>query len=369
MINPFYEKLAKLVVNYSVEVKKGDRVLIEGPILSKELLLALNIEVIKAGGYPLIQPDIEGVTESLLKYGSEDQIEYVDDVKLKAFREFDGLIQVFADYNTRRYSLIDPKVMKKFQAAPKRGELIKLMTERYAKGEFKWVIIPYPCQAHAQEANMDLFSFSKFMEKALFLDQDDPIKKWSEMEKRQENIVEFLNKVEIIKVIGEGTDLEFFVKDRIWKSSCGHINLPDGEIYTGPVEDSVNGCIKFSYPGIYSGREIEDIYLEFKDGKVISATAGKGQDLLEEILKVENANFIGEFAIGTNKSITTFIKNMLFDEKMGGTIHCALGAGFPETGSKNISMIHWDILKDMKLPGSKILADNKVIYEEGKWKI
>lgn len=369
MINPFYEKLAKLAVNYSIEVKKGDRVLIEGPILSKELLLALDIEVIKSGGYPLIQPDIEGETEALLKFGSEEQIEYVDDIIIQIFKEFDGLIQVFGDYNTRRYSQVDPKILSKFQAAPKRKELINTMMERYAKGECKWVIVPFPCQAHAQEANMDLLSFSKFMEKALFLDKDDPIKEWSEMNENQKNIAEYLNNVENIKVIGEDTELHFSVKGRIWENYSGKTNLPDGEIFTGPVEDSVDGHIRFTYPGIYSGIEIENISLKFQNGRIINASASKGENLLEELLKIENADVIGEFAIGTNYRISKFIKNMLFDEKMGGTIHCALGTGFPETGSKNVSAIHWDILKDMKQPGSKIFADNILIYEEGKWKI
>lgn len=159
------------------------------------------------------------------------------------------------------------------------------------------------------------------------------------------------------------------MEGRKWKNGSGKVNLPDGEVFTGPIENSVNGHIRFTYPGIYKGTEVENIFLEFKDGKVIIGRADKGQGLLQEILKIRNANKLGEFAIGTNYEIQQFTKNMLFDEKMGGTIHCALGLGFPETGSKNFSAIHWDILKDMKLPGSKIIADNNVIYEEGKWKI
>lgn len=369
MINPFYGKLANLAVNYSLKVKKGDRVLIYAPILTQELMQALHVEVIKAGGNSFLKPTIEGELELLLKYGTEEQITYVDEVVIKIFKEFDGFIGIWGDYNTRKFSLIDPVTMGKFHSAPKRKKLMEIRSERYAKGEIQWVIIPYPCQSHAQEANMDLFSFFNFVEKALLLDKEDPVKEWTKFNKEQEKIVKILNRVEHIIVIGEDTDLEFSVKGRIWENCSGQNNLPDGEIFTGPVEDSVNGKIRFTYPGIYSGREVENIYLEFREGKVIKATADKGGDLLKEILKIENADIIGEFAIGTNYGVTTFIKNMLFDEKMGGTIHCALGFGFPETGSKNVSAIHWDILKDMKQPGSQILADNKVIYEEGKWKI
>ncbi|MFW9970613.1 MAG: aminopeptidase [Candidatus Odinarchaeota archaeon] len=180
---------------------------------------------------------------------------------------------------------------------------------------------------------------------------------------------ENLKKVEFIQVIGEDTDLKLGVKNRNWVNCSGQSNLPDGEIFTSPIEYFTNGYIRFTYPGIYMGKEVEDIYLEFQNGQVIKATAKKGEDILHEILKVDNANRIGEFAIGTNNGIAKFTKNMLFDEKLGGTLHCALGLGFDECGSKNISSIHWDILKDMKIPGSRILADGNVIYEEGKWKI
>ncbi len=216
---------------------------------------------------------------------------------------------------------------------------------------------------------MDNFSYSEFVEKTLLLDKEDPVKEWKEVERKQDKLVEILNKVERIQVLGEDTDLTLSVKGRKWINCCGHNNLPDGEVFTSPLEDSVNGHIRFTFPGIYSGKEIENIRLDFKDGKVVKATADKAEDLLQEIVAIENANILGEFAIGTNYGITKFTKNMLFDEKMGGTMHCAVGAGPPETGSTNQSAIHWDILKDMKASGSKIIADGKVIYEEGQWKI
>ena len=216
---------------------------------------------------------------------------------------------------------------------------------------------------------MDLFSYADFVYKSLFLDKENPIEQWRKIQKKQDLLIDYLNNVKEIHVIGEDTDLLLSVEGRKWINCCGQRNLPDGEIYTGPVEDSINGHIRFTYPGIHMGKEVEDIYLEFKNGEIIKATAVKGEDILQELLKIENANRIGEFAIGTNYGVTKFTKNMLFDEKIGGTLHCALGLGFERTGSTNKSAIHWDILKDMKTPGSKIIADNKVIYEEGKWKI
>lgn len=369
MINQFYEKLAKLVVNYSIKVNKGDRVYVDGPTLAEELFRALYIEIIKAGGNPLLFPNIEGIKELFFKYASEEQLLYLDNAIKTIFEEFDCVIGISGDYNTKKLSLIDPKLLTKFQGAPDRRDMLKNFYDRAAKGEVRWVLVPFPSHSLAQEANMDLFSYTEFVEEALFLNKDDPVKEWLKVEKKQEKICAFLNKVNRIQVISEDTDLEFSIKGRTWENDCGRFNLPDGEVCTAPIENSVEGFIRFTYPGIYLAREVENIYLKFKNGKVIEAKADKGEDLLQEILKIENANILGEFAIGTNYGITKFTKEMLFDEKMGGTLHCALGDGIKETGSKNNCAIHWDILKDMKSPGSKILADGKVIYEEGKWLI
>lgn len=338
-------------------------------MLAKELFLALQIEILKAGGHPLLIPQLEGEDELFFKHADDDQLGYFDDIYITMAKQFDGLIQIFADYNRKKLNLVDPKKLSRNRSAAKRYEMLKIFNEREVKGELNWVIIPYPCQSYAQEAGMDLFSYSDFVERALFLDKENPVQEWKTLNKNQEKNVAYLNKVKNLKVLGEDTDLTLSVDGRIWDNCSGQNNLPDGEVYTGPIEGSVNGHIRFTYPGIYLDQEIENICLEFKDGKVIKGTADKGEELLQEILKIRNANKLGEFAIGTNYGITRFTKNMLFDEKIGGTIHCALGRGIPKTGSKNFSVIHWDILKDMKVPGSKIIADGTLIYEEGKWKI
>ncbi|MFX1374375.1 MAG: aminopeptidase [Promethearchaeota archaeon] len=369
MINIFYEKLANLAINYAVNVKKGDRVFITGPTLTEELFRAMCIEVIKAGGHTLLFPRIEGISEIRFKYSTEEQLLYVDPLFKKMMQEFDVYIEIAGDYNTRKFSMIDSKLIAKSQGSPANREIWEIMMSRIGKKELRYLALPFPCNSLAQEANMDLLSYYEFIEKALYLDKEDPVNSWLDMEKEQDIICNYMQKTEKIQVIGEDTDLTMSVRDRDWINECGHMNLPDGEVLSAPIEDSVNGYIRFTYPGIYQGKEIQNIYLEFKDGKVINATADKGEDLLNEILKIENADVIGEFAIGTNYGVTQFTKNMLFDEKMGGTIHCALGAGIEEAGSKNKSAVHWDILKDMKVPGSKILADEKVIYKEGEWKI
>ena len=369
MINEFYEKLAKIAVNYSLHIKKGQRAFITGPALAKELFQAMYIEILKAGGHPFLLPQIEGVAELYYTYASEEQLLYVDKVQKMVVKEFDHYIVILGDYNTRKLSQINPEIISKAQGSPDRRELFEMLEERMSKKELGYLVIPCPSNSLAQEANMDLFSYINFIKKALFLEKEDPIEEWNKLKKRQEEIIEHLNRIKEIHVIGEDTNLTFSVEGRTWKNSSGNLNLPDGEVYTSPHEDSANGYIRFTYPGIFQGREIENIFLRFKEGKVIEAKAEKGEDLLQEILKIENANRIGEFAVGNNYGITKFTKNVLFDEKIGGTLHFALGLGFIECGSENKSAIHWDILKDMKLSGSKILADGKVIYEEGQWKI
>jgi aminopeptidase len=229
-------------------------------------------------------------------------------------------------------------------------------------------IIPYPTEALAQEAEMSLFEYQDFVEKACFLHKKNPVEEWKELSKTQEKIVNQLNKTKKMRFIGEDTDLKLNVEGRKWINCDGHINMPDGEVFTTPVENSAEGQIRFTYPGIYLGREAEDITLSFKKGKVIKAKAEKGEDFLKEIIKAdEGAKRIGEIAVGTNTSINRFTKNMLFDEKMGHCIHLALGMApvAQETGGKNHSSIHWDILKDMRT--GEIYADNERIYQKGKF--
>ena len=197
MINSFYEKIAKLAVNYAVGVKKGQRVFVNGPVIAQDLFQAIYAEVIKAGGHVVLVPQIEGTQELLYKYGSEEQLLYLDDVLKTFFKEFDCMINIFGDYNRRKLSLVDPKKVAIVQGAPSRRELMKIYMERDAKGELNWVIVPFPCHSFAQEASMDVFSYSEFVEKALLLDKEDPVKEWKEIEKKQDKIVKVLNKVEI----------------------------------------------------------------------------------------------------------------------------------------------------------------------------
>ncbi|MBN2156668.1 MAG: aminopeptidase [Candidatus Lokiarchaeota archaeon] len=363
MFNYSSAKLSKLILKHALHVPEKTPVLIMGNYHSLNLIRALYTDIIIIGSYPAVRLGFDGADEIFYKYANEDQLTRIPEFLKFAIDTYDYIIQIWADYNPKHLQLVDPQ---KLQMQQKNPEFPELMQKYMSK---TWTLAPYPTQAMAQEAGMDLYSYADFVSKALMIDKDDPIAEWERIQLEQDRIVEILNKTDEIHVIGEDTDLTLSVKGRTWINCSGQKNLPDGEVFTGPVEDSVNGHIRFTYPGIYQGKEIENIYLEVKDGQVIKSTASKGQKLLDEVLKVPNADKFGEFAVGTNYGITKFTKNMLFDEKIGGTLHMALGMSIPESGGKNMSGIHWDILKDMKLPGSQIIADSTVVYEEGKWKI
>jgi aminopeptidase len=218
-------------------------------------------------------------------------------------------------------------------------------------------IIPYPTEAFAQEAEMSLFEYEDFVEKACFLDKPNPVEEWQKLSESQQQTIKHLSKAENLRFVAEDTDLRLSVKGRTWVNADGHINMPDGEVFTAPIENSAEGEIRFTHPGIYMGREVSDITLTFKNGKVSKAHAEKGQDLMEQILKTDlGATRIGEIAVGTNKGITKFTKNIF---------HLALGNSIEMSGGKNKSAIHWDMLKDMS--AGEIHADGKVIYENGRF--
>jgi len=311
-----------------------------------------------------MQLTIDGLDELFFAHGSEEQLTFVSPFTKFFMSEIDGIVRIFAETNLKSLSGVPPEKIKKRQASQR--EIVDLYSKHLKIGGLS--IIPYPTQAFAQEAEMSLFEYEDFVAKACFLDKPDPVKEWKSLSKRQEKSVQLLNMAENVRFVGEDTDLDLNVKGRTWINCDGHINMPDGEIFTGPVEDSAQGQIRFTYPGIYAGREVVDITLTFRNGRVVKAKAEKGEELLQQLLKAdEGANRIGEIAIGTNAGINRFTKNMLFDEKMGHCIHLALGRSIAMSGGKNQSSIHWDILKDMK--SGEIYADKKLIYEKGKFVI
>lgn len=358
-------KLAKLLVNYSTEVKPGDFVFVSCDEVARSWMVEVVKEAVKAGAHVETVLSSQDVAEAKLKYSNEEQL-LEENVLFKAMLEkADVWLSAWADINTKTNSKIDSS---KLQAAAKgAASWRKIYSEKMGNGSLRWCGTQYPTHADAQEASMSFSDYEDFVYSAGLLDSEDPAAEWRRVSAEQERWVKYLDTKKELHFISEGTDIKVKVEGRKWINCDGKVNFPDGEIFTSPVEDGVDGVITFSFPGIYMGKEIEGIVLQVEKGKVIKGTAAKGEDLLKALLETdEGACRFGEVAIGTNYGIKDFTRNMLFDEKIGGTIHMAIGDSMPEAGGLNRSTIHWDMLCDMR-KGGKIYADGELFYENGKF--
>ncbi len=364
MVDPRIAKLAKVLVNYSLKLKKGDLFVIEGYTICEPLALEVYKEALAAGANPILMPIFEEFKEILLRNGSEEQIAYSNPITLETMKKADALLTIWAETNTKSLTSIDP--IKLNLMAKGRKQIMEVFHERLEKGEMRWCGTQYPTYASAMDANMSLAEYEEFVFGSGYMDSVDPTKEWLRIHDEQQRLVDYLNTKKKIKVKSKDTHLTFSTEGRKWENCDGTVNFPDGEVFTSPVEDSMNGHVRFSYPAIYMNREVEDVELTFENGRVVSAKAKKDEAFLNEILKTDDgAKAVGEFAIGTNYNIKQFTKNTLFDEKIGGTIHIAVGASVGETGGKNKSAIHWDMICDMH--EGEIYADGELFYKDGKW--
>jgi len=356
-------KLAELMVRYSLELQPGEKTIIWADTPSAPLIQAVYEEVVKAGGFPFVYGVLPGLAESLLEYGTNEQISFVPEPLVQIFETFDTMVYIRSLENTRFLGRADAqKVVEREKGL---GLIRKIYTKRTAKGEFRWVLTLYPTNAHAQDANMSLADYEEFVLNACLPDMNDPVGYWQNISAEQQRIINWLDGKERIHVVGKDTDIRLSIKGRKFVNCDCKVNVPDGEIFTGPVEDSVEGHVHFSYPAIFRGKEVLGARLWFENGKVVKATADKNEDYLNKMLDTdEGSRYVGEFAIGTNKMIQQFTGQILFDEKIGGSFHMALGNGFPDTGSVNQSLIHWDMICDLR-DGGQIWVDDVLIYENG----
>jgi aminopeptidase len=361
------QKLAHLIVNYSVKVRSGDKVVINGNPVAETLIKELYREVLQAGGHPLIMSPPSGIEEILFRYASDEQLQYIHEPARLIHEHYDVRISIASDENTKALSQVDPARLVLFSQA--RTELTRIFMERSASGALRWNVTLFPTNAYAQDAEMGLSEYEDFVYSACLPDMEDPVGYWQRFSDWQNKIVEWLKGKEHIHVKGRDTDLSLSIKNRTFVNCDGRYNMPDGEIFTGPVEDSVNGHVLFSYPAHYSGRQVTGVYLRFEHGKVVEAHAEKNEEFLLKTLDTDSgARRVGEFAIGTNEGINRFTGEILFDEKINGSFHMALGAGYPETGSKNESAIHWDMICDLR-DGGEIRVDEELLYKNGKFVI
>ncbi len=368
-------KLAQVITEYSTEVKPGDRVFITASPVAQPLTLAVIEQVIKRGGLPHITAGssyhhldlVPGALELLLKYGSDEQIQYLNPFERMAVNEFDVRIAIRGENNTRALSGVDPKRIALMTAA--RREVTETIMRRSAEGALRWVVTQFPTDALAQDAEMSLREYEDFVFGAGMLNEADPVARWQEFRARQHTYIAWLKGKQRIQVKGPNCDLTVGITDRIFLNSCGHRNFPDGEIFTGPEEALTEGWVRFTYPAVYQQREVLGVRLEFKQGRVVKANADRGEDFLLSVLDTDaGSRTLGEFAIGTNNYIQKFTRNILFDEKIGGTIHMALGAAYPDTGGVNKSAVHWDLICDTR-DGTEITADGVPFYRNGEFLI
>jgi len=363
MPDPRITKLAQVMVHYSLALKPGQQVQIRTHPWAEELTMAVYQEAIQAGANVFILPLTPGSDEIFYKYASEAQLDYVSPIRKLIAETFDASLNIWSEHNTRALSGIDPERMARVSKAG--AGLQKIFLGRAAKGDLRWCLTVYPTHAMAQEADMGLADYREFVFSSMMLNEPDPVALWKQAGQEQRKLVDRLKGHDRVALKGSNVDLQMSIKERVFIPCDGQLNFPDGEIFTGPVEDSVNGWVRFKYPAIEYGQEVTDIQLWFENGRVVKESASKNQELLTSQLNSDaGARTLGEFGIGTNYGITRFTKNMLFDEKMGGTIHLAVGAGYPESGSKNDSGIHWDMLCDMN--DAEIRVDGDLFYLNGK---
>ncbi len=363
MVDPRLVRLADLLVNYSVELQPGEWTMIQAEVVAVPLAREVYRAVLQAGGHPMILLSDEGLNDILYREASDEQLTWVSPVERLLTDELDVMIALRATNNTRAMSNFDPARMAKTQAA--RTELGKTRMARTAAGDYKWTLTQYPTNASAQEAEMSLSEYEDFVFGATFCDREDPVAEWRKISAEQQKMVDWLAGKRHLTVKSANCDLSLDITGRTFINSDGKKNMPSGEIFTGPVEESVNGWVKFTFPAIYQGRSVENVALKFEDGKVVEASASKNEEFLLTQLDIDQGSrYLGEFAIGTNFGIQDFTGNILFDEKIGGTIHMALGRGYPETGSKNESAIHWDMICDMR-DGGEIHVDGELFYQDG----
>ncbi|NTV35750.1 MAG: aminopeptidase [Anaerolineaceae bacterium] len=360
-------KLADLMVNYSVAVQPKQKVIIRGSTLAEPLVKEVYKKVLEAGAYPLVWVNYPDLNDLFFKYANEDQLTYIHEPLKYVFENYDVLISLGAESNTKSSSHTDPARMTLQRKAM--SGIMKTYMERSATGALKWTLTIFPTNAYAQDAEMSLEEYTDFVYNACMPDMNDPVGYWKRFSAKQQKIVEWMKGKKNVHVTAPGTDLRLSVEGRTFINCDCKENVPDGEIFTGPVEDSVEGHVHFTYPAIYSGREVTNARLWFEKGKCVKATADKNEEFLNNTLDTDaGSRYVGEFAIGTNEGINRFTGSILYDEKIGGSFHMALGAGYPETGSTNESGLHWDMICDLR-NGGQITVDDVVLYKNGKFVI
>ncbi|HEV3378808.1 MAG TPA: aminopeptidase [Thermoleophilaceae bacterium] len=359
------EALAQILVRYSTKVAPGDACVIQSTSAAEPLVQAVYEEVLRAGGLPVMQLTTEGAQAALYDLAGDDQLDWVPPTSEWAAEKADVRVAIMADVNPRELSRVDPKKQARVQKA--RQGLMEATMRRSAAGEYRWALTLFPTHAYASEADMSLREYEDFYYAACLALDSDPVTAWQRQSDQVMHLADWIEGKEEVRITGPGTDITLGVGGRHWIPCVGEHNMPDGEFFTGPVEDSASGEIGFSFPASYGGRSVSGVRMRFDDGKVVDASAEHGEDFLLEMLDTdEGARRLGELGIGTNYGIATGTKEILLDEKIGGTVHLAVGMSYPETNGKNTSAVHWDMVCDLR-QGGTITVDGVELQRDGRF--
>jgi len=371
MQDPRIAKLARVLVHYSIDARKEDLVVLQGTPVAEPLIAALYAEVLSAGGHPWVRLAPEVCGEIQLKQASAEQLAFVHPFDRSILEQANARISVWAQNNTKALSQVDPE--RQAAAGKARAPLMELFMKRASlpkddPARLRWSGTVYPNQASAQDAQMSLLEYEEFVFRAGKLGAPDPVAAWKKLGEAQQRLVERLMRGKEMRITApNGTDIRFGIEGRTWINCDGHENFPDGEVFTGPIEDATDGVVCYSFPAVHGGREVTGIRLVFEAGMVVDASAQGNEEFLVKMLDLdEGARTLGELALGTNYDITDYTRNTLFDEKIGGTFHAAVGAAYPESGGTNKSGLHWDMVCDLRR-GGVVKVDGEVVSENGRF--
>jgi aminopeptidase len=359
-------RLGELIVGYSIGLKPGQVIRIDAPSVSTPLAEELYRASLRAGGYPYANVELESLPEILVAEGSGDQLDFVSPVAETEIDRVDAIVTIWAERNTRAFTSAEPARHQRLIAATR--QLTNRRWARISAGELRWTGMLFPTPAHAQDAGMSMDDYERFVYRACHVDGNgDPVAHWQATQEELAHRAEQLGRARELRIVGPDTDLRIAVDGRRWEAADGRYNMPDGEVYTSPVETETEGEIRFTFPAVFQGREVDDIRLRFEGGAVVQSEAHRGGEFLDALLAMDDGSRrLGEVAFGLNYEIDRFTNNTLFDEKIGGTMHVALGSAFKELGGQNESGLHWDLVCDLRAEG-EVYADGELVWRAGQF--
>jgi aminopeptidase len=364
MRDPRVARLAELIVSYSLGLGPGKVLRIDAAPVAVPLAVEVYRAALAAGAHPYVNLELERLPELMLAEASEEQLAFVSPIARAEVEAVDAIVTIWAESNTRALSRADPNRHQRLIASEQ--ELAKRRWERMATGDLGWCGVLFPTQAHAQDAEMSLGEYERFVFRACHVeDNGDAVAHWQGVRKELQQHADSLSEAREIRIVGPGTDLTLGIEGRRWQAADGRYNMPDGEVYTSPVETVTEGEISFGFPALSHGHEVTGIRLRFEGGTVVEAEADRGSEYLDALLDMdEGARRLGEVAFGLNYEIDRFTQNTLFDEKIGGTMHVALGSAFEDLGGRNKSSLHWDLVCDLREDG-EVYADGELVWRAG----